>query len=135
MLALFECFSPTNKGIDLVRDLRDKRREGDSYQSAFEKRVRKGTQLLSGSDGATYESRFQLWSRIREWLGLSPSLPLSTGFANARAAEVASRAAKHFNQGSDGGRTGRPKDVSGIVRQQVRQAVAEALKGEGLSAE
>ena len=135
ILALFECFSVTNKGIDLVRDLRGKRRKGDCYQPAFEKRVRKRAQLLGGSDRVTDALRFQLWSRIRKRLGLGPSLPLSTGFANARAAEVALRAAKHFNHGSDGDPTGRPKDFSGIVRQQVRQAVAEALKGEGLSAE
>ena len=39
MLALFECFSVANKGIDQVRDWTCKRREGDGLLPAFERPV------------------------------------------------------------------------------------------------
>ena len=132
MLALFECFSVANKGIDQVKDWTRKRREGDGYQPAFERRVREKSLELSQSDTTTDALRFQLWCMIRERLGLSPALPLSTGYANARAAEIASSAEKHFKYEADGSRSEPPEDFSGIVRLQVRKAVIAALKGDGL---
>ena len=133
MLALFECFSVANKGIDQVRDWTRRRHESDEYQPAFERRVRERSLELSESDRTTDGMRFQLWCVIRERLGLSPALPLSTGYANARAAEVAYSAEKHFKHEADSSRRERPEDFSGIVRLQVRNVVTAALKGDGLS--
>ena len=135
MLALFECFSVANKGIDQVRDWTRKRRDRDGYQPAFERRVREKSLELSHSDRTIEALRFQLWCMIRERLGLSPALPLSTGYANARAAEIASSAQKHFKHEADGSQREPPKEFSGIVRLQVRKVVIAALKGEGLSEE
>ena len=69
MLALFECFSVANKGIDQVRDWTRRQREGDEYQPAFERRVRERSLELSESDRTTDGMRFQLWCVIRERLG------------------------------------------------------------------
>ena len=135
MLALFECFSVANKGVDQVRDWTRRRREGDGYQPAFERRVREKSLELSQSDRTTDALRFQLWCMIRERLGLSSALPLSTGYANARATEIASSAEKHFKHEADGSEREPPEDFSGIVRLQVRKVVVAALKGEGLSVE
>ncbi len=135
MLALFECFSVANKGMDQVRDWTRKRGEGDGYQPAFERRVREKSLELSQAGRTTDALRFQLWCMIRERLGLSPALPLSTGYANARAAEIASSAEKHFKGEAAGSRSEPLEDFSGIVRLQVRKVVIAALKGDGLSDE
>ena len=135
MLALFECFSVANKGIDQVRDWTRKRREGDGYQPAFERRVHEKSLELSQSDRTTDALRYELWCMIRERLGLSPALPLSTRYANARAAEIASSAEKYFKDETDGSRSEPLEDFSGIVRLQVRKVVIAALKGDGLSDE
>ena len=135
MLALFECFSVANKGIDQVRDWTRKRRKGDGLLPAFERRVQEKSLELIQFDRTTDALRFQLWCMIRERLGLSTALPLSTGYANARAAEIASSAEKHFKHETDGSGRELPGDFSGIVRLQVRRVVIAALKGDGLSKE
>ena len=71
MLALFECFSVANKGIDQVRDWTRKRREGDGLLPALERRVQEQSLELIQSDRTTNALRFQLWCMIRERLGLS----------------------------------------------------------------
>ena len=133
-LAIFECLSIANVGVDRFRDWRRRRKLGDEGQPAFENRVNAEARKFRRSPRTTDELRFELWCEIRKRLGLRPALPLSTGSANARSAEVGSCAARHYKQEGYGDRTERPRDFGGLVRQQVRKVVFAALKGEGLSA-
>ena len=137
MLAIFNSLSVANVGMDKVRDWRSARGRGDSdsNQAAFETRVQTESTRIGGSSATTDVLRFRLWSEIRSRLGLDPALPLSTSSANARSADVAFRAAKYFKHRDDDSQEERPSDFSGIVRDQVKHAVYEALQGDGLSTE
>lgn len=65
MLAIFECLSVANVGIDKVRDWISRRKRANADQSAFEKRLHKESWGLNRSSGTTDALRFQLWCEIR----------------------------------------------------------------------
>ena len=98
----------------------------------FQARLEAESQELEISIRTTASLRFQLWCELRRILKLQPALPFSTGFANARAAELASEAARHFKQPGGEHSSASRRDFSSLVRHQVKQAVLSALRGDGL---
>lgn len=92
LLALFEDARLLRIALSRVRDLARRQRDGyvDSVTTnSFNARLRERAAALCSSDDPHTSLTLRLWNDMREALGLTHGLPLSTRTANQRAAEVA----------------------------------------------
>ena len=98
-LAIFEETSLANVSLDGIRDLveRLKKSSEEDGKRHFYRRIRAAAdEYCSDLDRSDAWLRFRIWTKITSALGLKPSIPLSTGFANNRCCQVAEGARKHY---------------------------------------
>ena len=159
-LAAFECISLIKMGQDAASDFWEKLKKSDpaERERAFLARIRNASDEYYAETGPRHSDawlRFRMWNAMRAAFGLPKTLPLSTDSANARCAEVADMAGKHYEDEDDakgfGSKLGKfaaespgkaaalvtrkQSDFTKAVREEARRMVLQALENDAWTEE